>query len=199
MRLGRRAQRGSAVVLTAMAMVVAYFGLIHWWLVAPLQHIWEEEQALRSAYKRYAPLQAQRSVIQARLEETRQRPFPDGSFLAAGTAEAATAQLMQLVSSRTAPKTESGLDCSIKNRLPQSAEEAGEVLKIRVDVELECGIESLAKTLYRMETEPPFLKVDALSVQRIRPLSGSRPGQSQLAVRLQVSGYLRKTEVAARG
>lgn len=195
MIIRRGLQRLSAVALVAAALIAVYLGLIHWWLVAPLQHIAEEEQTLRSAYLRYATLEAQRSFIQTRLEETRQRPLPKGSFLVASGAEAATAQLMQLISSRIAPNPESGLSCSIKNRLAQAAQQAGEVLKIRVDVELECGVESLTKTLYRMETEPPFLTIDALSIRRVGSMTAQSTASGALAVQLQISGYLSNTEV----
>ncbi len=191
-------QRACALSLMVAAMFMAYFCLFHWWLVSPLQHISDEEQELQISYQRFAILESQRSVIQARLDETEKRPLPKGSFLVASGAEAATAQLMHLVSSRIASKPESGLSCSITNRLPQAAEEAGEVVRIRVDVELECGIESLIKTLYRMETEPPFLKVDALSIQRTESVISSQPFISRLAVKLQVTGYLSKAEVNTR-
>ncbi|RMO98141.1 proteinral secretion pathway protein GspM [Pseudomonas syringae pv. philadelphi] len=197
MRLGWGAQRACAIALALTALTIAYFGLIHWWLVAPLQRISEEEQVLRDLYTRYSALEAQRSAIQTRLEETRQRPLPKGSLLNASGPEAATAQLMQLISSRIFSKPERGLGCSIKSRLPQPVEAAGQVLKIRVDVELECGIESLTKTLYRMETEPPFLKVNALSIHRDSSAVGAQSRLNHLAVKLQIGAYLSKPEVTA--
>ena len=35
MQLTRGAQRAGAILLALLSLLLAYFGLVHWWLVAP--------------------------------------------------------------------------------------------------------------------------------------------------------------------
>jgi general secretion pathway protein M len=196
MHLSQTAQRICALALTAMVAVFAYLGLIHWWLVAPLQLLNEDEELLLASYQRYAVLDAQRVSIQARLESIRQQPLPAGSLLVASGPQAATAQLMQLASERLSLAPASGVACSLTNRMPQPVEPVGRLLKVRVNVDLICGIESLTATLHRLENEPPYIKVDAFSIRRMDPTSTTQSQQSRLAIKLQLSGFLSASDAA---
>lgn len=185
-------QRFCAIVLALVALWLAYWVLIHWWLVAPLQDIVQEEALLQASYQRYTTLAAQRGAIQAQLDSKQRNPLPPGSLLKADSEQAATAQVMQLVFERLASSPASGIPCTLMNRLPQAAQTAGELLRVRVDVDLECGIESLAGTLYRLENESPMLKVAAFNLRQLQAL---RPGQGRLGVKLQVIGFMEQVKV----
>lgn len=198
MGVSRLVQRFCAIALVAIVGLFIYMALIHWWLVAPLQQVADDEGLLLASYQRFAALEAQRSMIQTRLEKVRQHPLPMGSLLVANGPEAAMAQLMQLVSERISRTPASGLACSLMNRLPRPNEQMGQLLRIQMDVELECGIESLAQTMHRLESEPPYLKVEAFSIRSMGAAMHAPTSHGRLAVRLQVSGFLGATEVAKR-
>ena len=81
MQLTRGAQRAGAILLALLSLLLAYFGLVHWWLVAPLQQMAEEEHLLQASYQRFAALEAQREVMQARLGAVREQPLHSDSLL----------------------------------------------------------------------------------------------------------------------
>lgn len=197
MQLTRGAQRAGAILLALLSLLLAYFGLVHWWLVAPLQQMAEEEHLLQASYQRFAALEAQREVMQARLGAVREQPLHSDSLLSGTEPQAGSAQLMQLVAERVSLQPASGLACSVLNREPQPAQAQGQLMLIRVTVDLECGIESLTATLHRLENEAPYLRVDALNIRRTEPPAAVPEQAGRLAVQVQVSGYLSAVEVAA--
>lgn len=192
--LSPTAQRVCAVALALLAAVLAWWLLVQWWLLAPLAQISEEQTTLQAAHQRYAALEAQRDNVQRQLAALEQQPLPAGSLLTASSPEAATAQVMQLIVERALPAADSGLACSVVNRLPQTPSPAGGLVRVGVQAELECGIESLAAMLYRLENTTPYLKVDAFEIRRGQPAG---PGQERLNVRLQVSGLLASAKEAS--
>lgn len=192
----RRAQRFYAITLVVLMGILLYWVLLHWWFIAPLQQMAEEAEILQASYQRFSTLEAQRGFIQHQLESVTRRPLSDEGLLTAGEPEVATAQLMQLVSERLSLGPVTGIACSVLSRTPQTATPHGQLLQIKVNVDLECGIESLAGTLHRLESEQPYLVVDTLSIQRAPNSTEAQDQQSRLAVKMQVSGLLSAMQAA---
>lgn len=197
MQLTRGMQRACAIILALSSVLLAYLVLVHWWLVAPLQQMAEEEQLLQASYQRFAALEAQRDVMQARLSAVREQPLHSDSLLGGSEPQAGSAQLMQLVAERVSLQPATGLACSVLNREPQPAQAQGQLMVVRVSVDLECGIESLAATLHRFENEPPYLRVDALNIRRSEQPAAAPEQAGRLTVQVQVSGYLSVAQDAA--
>jgi general secretion pathway protein M len=190
MKLSSRVQRYFAIALAMLAGVFLYFFMIHWWLVAPLQRIDEEEHALQASYQRFSALVAQREELQARLDLQRQHPLSSRGLLTAREPEVAMSQLMQLISERLSLEPAAGISCSVLNRVPQLGASEGPLVSVAVSVDLECGIESLTGTLHRLESEPPYLLIDTLSIQRLVSQDTAQSSSGRLSVNLQVRGYL---------
>ncbi|MFL7963371.1 type II secretion system protein GspM [Pseudomonas kielensis] len=192
----RRAQRFYAIALVVLVGILLYWVLLHWWFIAPLQQMAEEEEILQASHQRFSTLEAQRGFIQAQLESVTRRPLSDEGLLTTGEPEVATAQLMQLVSERLSLGPVTGIACTVLSRTPQTAIQDGQLLQVKVNVDMECGIESLAGTLYRLESEQPYLVVDTLSIQRTPNSTEAQDQQGRLAVKMQVSGLLSAMQVA---
>ncbi|MGY2413095.1 type II secretion system protein GspM [Pseudomonas pergaminensis] len=195
MKLSSRLQKCFAIALAMLAGVVLYFFLIHWWVVAPWQRIDEEEHALRASYQRFSALVAQREELQARLDLQRQRPLSSRGLLTAREPEVAMSQLMQLVSERLSLEPATGVACSVLNRVPQIGASDGPLIPVALSVDLECGIESLTGTLHRLESEPPYLLIDTLSIRRLVSQDTVQSSSGRLSVKMQVRGYLSVSSV----
>jgi general secretion pathway protein M len=194
MPLSRDAQRLCALALAAGVLALACMGL-HGWFVAPLQRIAEEEQLMQLAHQRFARLVAQREAIKAQLEAAGERSVAEDGLLSGRAPEAAQAQSMQLVVDRLALQPASGPPCSVLNRSPGPLQAQGQLLRITLDVQLECGAEALASTLHRLESERPYLQVQALSVRRQGPMRmDGEAASGLLSVQVQLAGYLRGGE-----
>ena len=192
----QHAQRFYAIALAVLAGILLYWILLHWWFIAPLQQMAEEKRVLQTTYQRYSTLEAQRGSIQAQLESITRRSLPVEGMLAEGEPEVASAQLMQLISDRLSLAPATGVVCSILNRTPQTTSPDGPFLRIKVNVDMECGIESLAGTLHRLESEQPYLVVETLSIQRTPDSTEAQAQQGRLVVKMQVSGLLSAKQAA---
>lgn len=190
MKLSFRVQRYLAIALAVLAGVFLYFFLIHWWMVAPWQRIDEETHFLQASYQRFSALVAQREELQAQLDLQRQHPLSNRGLLTAREPEVAISQLMQLVSERLSLEPATGVACRVLNRVPQIGASDGMLVPVAVSVDLECGIESLTGTLHRLESEPPYLLIDTLSIQRLVAQDSAQSSSGRLSVKLQVRGYL---------
>ena len=95
MRPPARADRWRILGGMAVAVVVLYLVLVHWWFTAPMlamggqiRELRDEEQALRAEI-------AQRPQLQARLAQVRQFEAANPGFLPEATRELASAGLVQ--------------------------------------------------------------------------------------------------------
>jgi len=189
LRLTAREQRGAALALAAGTLVVAYFLCIHWWFTAPLQSIADEMDTLRANQQRYQALQAQRPVIEAQLAAAKNAPQGNDRLLSDSDTGAATAQLMQLVSSKLQSVVTPGSTCNMTNRMPIAAGESGPYKQVKVSINLDCNIQPLAALLYQLENERVSLFVDTLSLRRSPQQT---PEQShRLTAQVLVSAYAR--------
>lgn len=187
MPLARRPQRFLALFLFVSAVWLIWKVLLQWWLLDPFLQIVEEESALQVAHQRYGTIAAQREFTQSRLTALEQHPVPPDSLLNAKSPEEATAQVMQIIAERIQPAPDHGLPCVVINKLTEPSIQSGVFDRVRVQAELECGIEALAAMLYRFENKAPFLEVESLEVHR---LESGLSGQGRLSIRVKLSGLL---------
>lgn len=187
--LSAREQRATAIALAALTMVAAYFIGIHWWFTAPLMSIDDEMQILRANHQRYQALQAQRSDIDLKLVEAKNAPQSNERLLSESDTGAATAQLMQLVSSKIQTVSTAGGICSITNQMPITANETGPFKQVKVSINLDCSIQPLAALLYHLENERVSMFVETLSI-RSAPLQASQQAH-RLTAQVLVSAYAR--------
>ena len=192
--LSANARRFSALALAAVMLTLVYGLTIHSWFVEPLLKIGEEEALLLASYQRFTRLEAQRDTVKAQLDAVSASPLAEGSLLTGPGPEAAQAQLMQLVVDRLDLQPGSGLPCSVLNRVPEPVTRQGQLRRIVVQAELECGPQALATTLHRLESEAPFLLVETMDIRRLLQEQGDGPALHRLAINLQLVGYLGQTD-----
>ncbi|MGY2224941.1 type II secretion system protein GspM [Pseudomonas gingeri] len=189
LRLTAREQRGMALVLAAATLCTAYFLGIHWWFTAALQSIADEMDTLRANQERYQALQAQRPVLEAQLAAAKNAPQNSERLLSDSDTGAATAQLMQLVSSKLQTVALQGGSCNMTNRMPIAASESGPYKQVKVSINLDCSIQPLSALLYQLESERISLFVDVLSIRRSPQQT---PEQNhRLSAQILVSAYTR--------
>lgn len=189
LQLRPREQRILALLLAAMFVIILYWSTVQCWVISPLQDISEEMSTLREAQRRYVSLIAQRDALEAQLVEARQQSMNTESMLVGSDASTATAQLMELVSARLHTETDTGSGCTLANRTPLAPEAVGGMIQIKINIDLICGIEALAGTLYRLETEQPYLFVESLTVRR-NDYIDAKGASNQLSAQLLISGFL---------
>ncbi len=187
-----RESRIAAIVLLLLAVVLAYFVLVHWWLVAPLNRIDDEMAQLRDTHSRYAAAIAEQPALQQRLAALGAGQATSDAFLAAADPNNAAADLMQQVVDVVARSTQGGR-CVVSQKmpLPPPPAPAGEPYrKAAVSISLSCDIEPLAAVLQALEQGTPYLFVDDLSVYR-NPVAAQHDQSAPLEVQFSLSGYVR--------
>ena len=187
-----RQSRIAAVVLLLLAVVLAYFVLVHWWLVAPLNQISDEMSQLRDTHSRYAAAIAERPALQQRIAALGAGQAASDAFLAAADPNNAAADLMQQVVDVVGRTTQGGR-CVVSQKmpLPSPPTPPGEPYrKAAVSISLSCDIEPLAAVLQALEQGTPYLFVDDLSIYR-NPVAAQHHQSAPLEVQFTLSGYVR--------
>jgi general secretion pathway protein M len=92
-----RESRIAAILLLLVTLVLAYFLLLHWWFVAPLQKIHGDMAELRDTQSRYAAAIAEKPALQKRIAALGAGQAASSAFLAADDQNTASADLMQRV------------------------------------------------------------------------------------------------------
>lgn len=185
--LKRRERRIAAITLTLLACAMAYLLSVHFWFIAPLAHIADEASTLNVASQQAYALLLRERERQAQLSRAEPPLTPANVLLAGPDGGAGVAQLLQLLSADLQAVTAEGMSCTLTNRTPGVPEQTGEYVQVKVGVGLDCLIEPLAKLIYSLETQRPYLFVESLSIRRISP----GEGENHLAVQMSISGYLR--------
>ena len=187
-----RQSRIAAIVLLLLAVVLAYFVLVHWWFVAPLNQIGNEMSQLRDTQSRYAAAIAEKPALQRRLAAMGAGQAASDAFLAAADPNNAAADLMQQVVNVVARTTQGGR-CVVSQKMPLPAPPTvpGEPYrKAAVSISLSCDIEPLAAVLQALEQGTPYLFVDDLSIYR-NPVAAQHHQSAPLEVQFTLSGYVR--------
>jgi general secretion pathway protein M len=187
-----RESRIAAILLLLAVLAIAYFVLLHWWFVAPLQQIDADMADLRDTHSRYAAAIAQKPELQQRIASLGAGQAASSAFLAEDDPNAAAASLMQHVVDVAAGHTQGGrCDVTQKTPLPAPPAPAGEPYrKAAVSISLRCDIEPLGAVLHDLEQDMPYLFVDDLSIFR-NPVASEQGAAAPLEVQFTLSGYVR--------
>ena len=190
--LSPRDSRVAAILLLLLALGLAYFVLLHWWFVAPLQQVRSEMVDLRDTHSRYAAAIAEKPALQQRIAALGAGQAASSAFLAADDPNTAAADLMQRVVDVVAGNTTGGR-CVVSQKmpLPNPSATAGEPYrKAAVSISLSCDVEPLAAVLQALEQGTPYLFVDDLSIYR-NPVAAQQDSAVPLEVQFTLSGYVR--------
>ena len=186
LKLTPRDHRIAAVGLLLLALLLAYFLLLHWWFVAPLHAIDAQMGELRDTQSRYAAAIAEQPLLEKRVAQLREGGATVGAFLSASDPSAATANLIQRATDVVAAHAGEGAGCSMPSKMPIEQDSANEPFRrVSVSITLDCGMQPLASVLHDFDNGLPYLFVDNLTLAR----SPSGRMQAQLTL----SGYLRPT------
>ena len=194
-----RDRRLAALGLLLLALVAAYFLLLHWWFVAPLRAIDAQMADLRDTQARYAAAIAQKPELEKRVAALGAGQAASSAFLPENDTNTAAAGLMQrVVDAVTAQTASRGCVVSQKTPIPDPPAARGEPYrKVAARVSLSCAIEPLAAVLHALEQGTPYLFVDEFSIYR-NPTAARQDGDAPLEVQLTVSGYVRPARAAAQ-
>jgi len=175
-----RESRIAALLLLLLVLVLAYFVLVHWWLVAPLRTLDSEMADLRDTHSRYAAAIAEKPQLEKRIAALGAGQAASSAFLPEDDPNAATAGLMQRVVDVVAAHTQNG-GCEVTQKMPLPAPtaDAGEPYrKAAVSISLRCDMEPLAAVLHALEQGTPYLFIDDLSIYR-NPVAAQEAGMDQ--------------------
>jgi len=188
-----RESRIAAVLLLLVVLVIAYFALLHWWFVAPLQSIRAEMDDLRDTHARYAAAIAEKPQLQQRIAAMGAGQAASHAFLPEDDSNAAAAGLMQRVVDAVAAHPQGGA-CDVTQKMPVTNPPAAPdepYRKVAVSITLHCDIQPLAETLHDLEQGTPYLFVDDLSIYR-NPVAAMQQAAVPLEVQFTLSGYVRQ-------
>ena len=193
-----RDRRLLAVTLLVITLLLAYFVLLHWWFVAPLQQISGEMSDLRDTQSRYAAAIAEKPLLEKRIAALGAGQAASSAFLATDDPNAAAADLMQRVVDVVAASTAGG-SCVVSQKMPLPNPSATNepYRKAAVSISLSCDMEPLAAVLQALEQGTPYLFVDDLSIYR-NPVAVQQNGAAPLEVQFTLSGYVRPPRNAQR-
>jgi general secretion pathway protein M len=192
-----RESRIAAVLLLLVVLVIAYFALLHWWFVAPLQSIHAEMEDLRDTHARYASAIAEKPQLQQRIAAMGAGQAASHAFLPEDDSNAAAAGLMQRVVDAVASHPQGG-SCDVTAKMPVTNPPAAPdepYRKVAVSITLHCDIQPLAETLHDLEQGTPYLFVDDLSIYR-NPVAAMQQAAAPLEVQFTLSGYVRQPRAA---
>lgn len=193
-----RESRIAALLLLLAVLVIAYFVLLHWWFVAPLQTINGEMDDLRDTHARYAAAIAEKPQLEQRIAAMGAGQAASHAFLSEDDPNAAAAGLMQRVVDAVAAHPQGG-SCDVTQKMPvpnpPSAPDEP-YRKVAVSISLRCDVQPLAETLHDLEQGTPYLFVDDLSIYR-NPVAAMQQASAPLEVQFTLSGYVRQPRAAA--
>lgn len=185
-RLSPLQSRIAAIVLALIALVLAYFLLLHWWFVAPLASVDGQMRDLQQLHAKYAAAIAEQPVLEKRVAKLKRGGATVDAFLSASDPSNAAADLIQRASDVVAAHAHEGAGCSMPSKMPIEQDSGNEPFRrVSVSITLDCDMQPLAAVLHDFDRGLPYLFVDSLTLAR----SPSGRVQAQLSL----SGYLRPT------
>ncbi len=195
--LNPRDSRLAAIGLLLIALLLGYFALLHWWLVAPMQQLSTEMADLRDTQSRYAAAIAEKPALLRRIAALGAGQAASSAFLPDDDPNTAAADLMQRVVDVVGASKRGG-HCLVNQKMPMPnapAEPGEPYRKAAVSINLSCDIEPLAEVLHALEQGTPYLFIDDLSIYR-NPVLAQQKQVAPLAVQFTLSGYVRPAHEA---
>jgi general secretion pathway protein M len=191
-----RNSRFLAIVITLIVVLLGYLVLVHWWFVAPHADIADQMQDLREQQQRFAGILAQKPQIEKRLAEVRTFEQSNQAFLSDTDANSAFSDLTQRLKQIIGARVKEESKCAIVSNSNFKGGEEELYERVTIQVRMRCALEPFASILYDLENSNPYLFVDQLMIYRqfggYVPPGQKQKTNSQLEIRFNLSGYLRK-------
>jgi general secretion pathway protein M len=189
--------RWLALGLLLGGLALAYLLLVHPWFTQPLLGMEDNLQELRERDLRVRAQIAQAPQVTQRLQQARELLQARPGFMSEGSAELASAALVQRLEHAVAEASPGNRSCAISNRSPLPADTKGRFTRVAVQVRLRCGTPELSTVLYALESGTPRLFVDNLNVMAQRYQLSPNESGNGLDVAFELAGYLRPSVAAA--
>ena len=195
-----RHQRWLALGLLLLVLAAVYGLLLHPFWVQPLAGLDDELEQSQQRQARVQAELAQAPAVAAALEQAQQQLGSRPGFLQQGSAEQASAALVQQLEQAVNQASPGNRSCVISSRAPLTGPgSAAPFVRVAVQVRLRCGTPEMLSVLHTLESGSPRLFVDNLVIlaQRYQTLPGETG--SGLDVSFELSGYLDPVHAATSG
>lgn len=187
----QRNSKTTAILLLAIAMLLVYLLIFHWFIVRHREYA-EEIGGLRTQFNRFQTVASQRESLQVRLSRLRNSQKDTDLFLQYPEFDEAAAAMSGSIGEMVRNQADDA--CQIVSRQPVRPRVQERFQKVTVNVRMRCDAEDFLQILYRMETGTPLMLVDDLNIIRPRTRRRTRNAlaetQGVLDIRFNVSGYL---------
>lgn len=193
-----RDSRIAALLLLVVALVIAYFALLHWWFVAPMLDVNAQMADLRDTQSRFAAAIAEKPQLEQRIAALGQGQATSNAFLPEDDPSAAAAGLMQRVVDVVGSHPEGG-SCEVSQKMPvpnPPAPDNEPYRKVAVSISLRCDMQPLAAVMHDLEQGTPYLFIDDLNIYRNPVAAQQNNGPPPLEVQFTLSGYVRQARAA---
>jgi general secretion pathway protein M len=182
----------------AIAALVAYVVLVHWWFTAPMLQLGDDISALRDEERQLRAEVAQRPEIERRLAQVRQFEAGNPGFLPEASRELASAGLVQRLQQVIATASPNPNACQIVAQTPSDAPSTDRFPRVLVQVRLHCGMAEFAGVLHALEGGSPQLFIDNLDqLSRRSYLGAGNEAATGMDVSFDLYGYLRTPQPGA--
>ena len=187
------ADRARVLGGVAIAALVAYVVLVHWWFTAPMLQLGDDIAALRDEEAQLRAEVVQRSELERRLAQVRQFEAGNPGFLPEASRELASAGLVQRLQQVVASASPNAAACQITAQTPNDAPSADRYPRVLVQVRLRCGMAETAGVLHALEGGSPQLFIDNLDLlsRRSYLVAGTNESGGMIDVTFDLYGYLK--------
>ena len=193
-------ERWRVLAVAALALLLAYLVLLHWWFTAPMLRLGGEIRDLREQEQSLRLEAAQRTRLEQRLAQVRAFEAGNPGFLPEANRELASAGLVQRLQQVVAGASPNPNACQITAQTPTDMPTKEPFPRVMVQVRLRCGMGELSAVLHALESGSPQLFIDNLDLlsRRSYLVSGSENAGS-LDVSFDLYGYLKTPAGGRRG
>jgi len=186
--------RWVALGLLLVALVLAYFVLLHPWWTVPMMQADDRIQELQQRELRVRTQLQQAPAVERQLAQVQAAQRTRPGFLPETTPELATAGLVQRLEAVVSQASPGNRSCAITNRSPlQDSRPAERFPRVTVQVRLRCGAPELATVLHSLESGSPRVFIENLNIlaQRYFYMPGQgRASSGGLDVSFDLYGYI---------
>lgn len=194
------ADRWRVLGLAALALLLAYLLLLHWWFTAPMLRLGGEIEDLRAQEQTLRDEAAQRPKLEQRLAQVRSFEVGNPGFLPEANRELASAGLVQRLQQVVSAASPNPNACQITAQTPTDMPSKEPFPRVMVQVRLRCGMGELSAVLHALESGSPQLFIDNLDLLSRRSyLVTGNDNAGLLDVSFDLFGYLKAGSGGRRG
>ena len=176
----------------AVAVLVAYLLLVHWWFTDPMLTMGSEITSLRTQEAGLISEVGQQAEIRKKLAEVRAFEANNPGFLPEANKQLATAGLIQRLETVVAAGGNPNA-CQITARTPNDSTAKEPFPRVVMQVRLRCGVSELAAVMHALESGHPQLFIDNIDLMSRRSYlsQGTDGADGALDVSFDLYGYLK--------